>query len=261
MTTTDRRRVLITGASSGIGEVFARRFAAQGADLVLVARRRNRLAALADELQQAHGITATVLERDLAVSGAAQSIADDLDRAGLRIDGLVNSAGFGTAGPFAEENIDRITAEIQVNVAALTALTRLMMPALLAAPTGLLINVSSTAAYQPLPNMAVYAATKAYVTALTEAIWQETRGSSLRVLALAPGPTETEFFDVAGSDLFRVAPAVSAEQVVDAAMALLGTRNSSPSHIVGTGNRLTAIGARLAPRRLALAIAARLTRD
>jgi short-subunit dehydrogenase len=261
MASTDRRRIVITGASSGIGAEFARRFASQGADLVLVARRKDRLDALAAQLSDAHDTTVTVLDRDLAVSGAAQSIADDIERAGLRIDGLINSAGFGTAGPFAEEHIDRVTDEVQVNVAALTALTRLMMPALLASPAGLLINVSSTAAYQPLPNMAVYAATKAYVTALTEAIWQETRGTSLRVLALAPGPTETEFFDVAGSDVFKTSAAVSAERVVDAAMAQLGSRTAPPSHIVGAANRATAIAAKLAPRRLALAIASRVTRD
>jgi short-subunit dehydrogenase len=259
MATTHRRCIAITGASSGIGEEFARRFAAQGADLVLVARRKDRLVALAAELTQAHGISVTVLDRDLAMAGAAQSIVDDIDHAGLTIDGLINSAGFGTAGAFADENIERVTAEIQVNVAALTALTRLLMPALLASPAGLLINISSTAAYQPLPNMAVYAATKAYVTALTEAIWQETRGSSLRVLALAPGPTDTEFFDVAGSDVFKVAPAVSARRVVDVAMGLLDTRNSPPSHIVGLNNWATAVAAKLAPRRLALAIASRVT--
>jgi short-subunit dehydrogenase len=261
MTSTDRRRIVITGASSGIGAEFARRFASQGADLVLVARRRDRLDALAAELSAARGITATVLDRDLAEPGAAQSLADDIAHAGLRIDGLINSAGFGTAGPFVDEDIERVTDEVQVNVAALTGLTRLLMPALLASPAGLLINVSSTAAYQPLPNMAVYAATKAYVTALTEAIWQETRGTPLRVLALAPGPTETEFFDVAGSDVFKVSAVVSAHRVVDVAMAQLEARNPSPSHIVGAGNRATAIAAKFAPRRLALAIASRVTRD
>lgn len=259
MPDTPQQRVLITGASSGIGAEFAERFAAAGWDLVLVARRRDRLDAQARSLMNSWGVAVAVIDRDLAVPGAAAAIADELHIRGIRVDGLVNSAGFGTAGPFHGEDLQRITDEIQVNVSALTALTRLFLPQLLASPTGVLINVSSNAAYQPLPNLAVYAATKAFVTSLTESIWQETRQFPLRVLALAPGPTATEFFAVAGSDQFKVGAVVTAQRVVEEAFAALGDTQGPPSHIVGFSNRVTAIAARMAPRRLALAVASRLT--
>ena len=254
-----RRLIVITGASSGIGAEFARKFAATGAALVLVARRRDRLDALAAELERSHGTVVTVVPQDLTQPGAARAIVTALAERGLSADGLVNSAGFGTAGPFLEEDPDRIADEIAVNIGALTALTRLLLPQLIASRGGVVINIFSNAAYQPLPNLAVYAATKAYVTSLTEAIWKETRGTRLKVLALAPGPTETEFFDVAGSDDFKVGRAVGADRVVDEALALLRRRNPPPSHIVGGGNRVQAVSARMVPRRLVLAIASRLT--
>jgi short-subunit dehydrogenase len=254
-----RRLIVITGASSGIGAEFARQYAALGADLVLVARRRDRLDALAEELFAAHGTRVTVLVEDLGSPAAARSVLDALAERGLTADGLVNSAGFGTAGPFLDEDPVRIAEEIAVNIGALTALSRLFLPQLLASRGGVLINVSSNAGYQPLPGLAVYAATKAYVTSLTEAIWGETRGTRLKVLALAPGPTETEFFDVAGSDQFKVGASVSAERVVSEALAVLRRHNPPPSHIIGGGNRVQAVSARLAPRRLVLAIALRLT--
>jgi len=254
-----RRVVLITGASSGFGRTFAQRFAKQGADLVLVARRRDRLETLARDLHAAFGTTTTVIARDLSLPGAAQALVNDLGERGLVIDALINSAGFGTAGPFADEQVGRVTDEIQLNVVALTQLSLLLLPDLLRSAAGLLLNVSSTAAYQPLPNIAVYAATKAYVTALTEAIWQESRGTSLQVLALAPGPTETEFFAAAGSDRFKVGQMLTVDQVVDAAFAALARRNPPPSVVVGGRNRATAFVARLAPARLALRVSARLT--
>jgi short-subunit dehydrogenase len=254
-----RRLIVITGASSGIGAEFARQYAALGADLVVVARRSDRLDALAAELLAAHGTRVTVLVEDLSSSHAARSIFDALAERALTADGLVNCAGFGTAGPFLEEDPARLAEELAVNVAALTALTRLLLPQLIASRAGVLINVSSTAAYQPLPGLAVYAATKAYVTSLTEAIWGETRGTRLKVLALAPGPTETEFFDVAGSDDFRVGQTATAQRVVGEALAVLRRRNPPPSHIVGGLDRLQAVSAGLVPRRLVLAIAVRLT--
>ena len=254
-----RRVVLITGASSGFGSTFARRFAKQGADLVLVARRQDRLETLARDLAAAFGTTTTVIAADLSRPGAAQALVDELGERGITVDALINSAGFGTAGPFAEEDLGRITDEIQVNVTALTQLSLLLLPQLLASPAGLLLNVSSTAAYQPLPNIAVYAATKAFVTALTEAIWQESRGSALQVLALAPGPTQTEFFAAAGSERFKVGQMLTVDQVVDAAFVALGRRSSPPSLVVGGRNRATAFFARLAPARLALLVSARLT--
>lgn len=252
------RAVVITGASSGIGAGFARRFAARGDDVVLVARRRDRLDDLARELTSAHGVTATVVTADLADPAGPAAVAARLAEAGITASGLVNSAGFGTAGPVAEEDPARVAAEIQVNVSALTVLTRLLLPDLIAA-RGVLVNVSSTASHQPLPGLAVYAATKAYVTSFTEAIWQETRGTGLTVLALCPGPTATEFFDAAGSEDFIVGAIATIDEVLDAAFGALGRRDPGPVLTVGTGNKLQGWVARVGPRRLRLSIAARLT--
>ncbi|HEY0214907.1 MAG TPA: SDR family NAD(P)-dependent oxidoreductase [Cellulomonas sp.] len=256
---TARPVALVTGASSGFGTEFAHRFAARGHDLVLVARRRDRLDALAATLAAEHGATATVLPADLADPAAPARLVTELATRGIRVDVLVNSAGFGTYGPFEAEDPARIADEVQVNVAAVTLLSRLLMPDLLAAPSGVLLNVTSTAAYQPGPSFAVYAATKAYVRSLTEAIWQEHRGSRLRVLALAPGPTETEFFEAAGSDGFNVGQMLTVPQVVDVAFRALDRRDPPPSVVAGAQNRVTAVAAALAPRRLTLWVAGRLT--
>ncbi|HET9655230.1 MAG TPA: SDR family NAD(P)-dependent oxidoreductase [Kineosporiaceae bacterium] len=255
------RAVVITGASSGIGAALARRLAARGEDLVLVARRRERLDELAREVAERYARQALVLPADLAVPGAARQVADAVAAAGIAVTGLVNSAGFGTAGPFMREDPDRIAAEIAVNVVALTELTRLLLPEIDRSGRGFLVNVSSTAAYQPLPGMAVYAASKAFVTALTEAVAEELRlsGSRTKVLALAPGPTETEFFAV-GSDLFRIGQVLSVDEVVDTALAALARHDVPPSVIVGVRNKITAYLARSAPRRLTLSVGARLTR-
>ncbi|MGO1315621.1 MAG: SDR family NAD(P)-dependent oxidoreductase [Cellulomonadaceae bacterium] len=153
---------VVTGASSGIGEGFARRLAAQGHDLVLVARRRERLETLAAELGSAHGIRAHPVAVDLADPAGPARLVAEIEEAGLEVHGLVNAAGFGTAGPFAGEDPARLAAEIQLDVTALTVLTRLLLPALIA-HRGMLVQVSSTASFQPLPGIAVYAAAKAYV--------------------------------------------------------------------------------------------------
>ncbi|MEN1975774.1 SDR family NAD(P)-dependent oxidoreductase [Cellulomonas sp. P4] len=257
--TAPRPVAVVTGASSGIGEEFARRFAARGHDVVLVARRADRLTALADRLAAEHGAAATVLPVDLADPGGPAELVAGMRERGLRADALVNSAGFGTYGPFAGEDPARIAAEVQLNVAALTVLSRLLLPDLVAAPAGVLVNVASTAAYQPGPSFAVYAATKAYVRSLTEAIWQEHRGTPLRVLSLAPGPTETEFFEVAGSDRFRIGQVLTVPQVVDVAFRALDRRDPPPSVVAGRRNAVTAALAGALPRRLVLRVAGRLT--
>jgi short-subunit dehydrogenase len=248
--------IVITGASSGIGAGFARRFAARGRNVVLVARRAERLEALAEELRGLHRVDATVLPADLADPAAPAEIAATLAEHGIRVTGLVNSAGFGTASAFADEDAARVAAALQVNVAALTLLSRAFLPDLIAA-RGVLVNVSSTAGHQPLPGLAVYAATKAYVTSLTEAIWAETRGTGLIVLALCPGPTETEFFEAAGSDTFKVGASMSVDDVLDDAFAALDAPNPSPVRTVGAANRAQGWAARVSPRRLRLWVAAR----
>ncbi|CAO5178714.1 SDR family NAD(P)-dependent oxidoreductase [Frankia sp. AiPs1] len=257
----NRPVAIVTGASSGIGRGLAIRLADRGHDLALVARRTARLTVLAEELRARAGVEVTVLPADLAEPGAPRAVADALRDAGLRAEVLVNCAGFGTAGPFVHEVPERVAAEIAVNVTAPTLLTRLLLPDLLAAPRGVLLMVSSNASHQPVPNLAVYAASKAYLTSLTAAIWQETRGSGLRVLALCPGPTETEFFEAAGSRQFQVGRVASVEEVLDATVRALDGRGwGGPVLTVGGANRIRALGARSAPRRLTLAIGQRATR-
>ncbi|PFG18282.1 hypothetical protein ATK74_2866 [Propionicimonas paludicola] len=245
---------LVTGASSGFGAGFARRFAAEGYDLVLVARREDRLRALADELAGL-GATGHVLPADLSTPDGIAGLLTQLSEQRLRIDALVNNAGFGTYGIFVEQDPARIAEEIAVNVTALTMLTRALLPQLLAAPAGILLNVSSTASYQPGPNISVYAATKAYVRFLTEAIWQESKGTPLRVLNIAPGPSQTEFFAVAGSDAFNVGQQITTEDVVSLAFSELAKGAKRPSRIVGRGNAFQAMAARFAPTKLTLSVA------
>ncbi|MEV5516093.1 SDR family NAD(P)-dependent oxidoreductase [Streptomyces flaveolus] len=249
--------VLVTGASSGLGAELARRLAARGANLALVARRRERLDELAAELSRVHAVRAEVVTADLAAPGASGRLVADLDAARITVDSLANCAGFGLGGDFVDEDPERISSLISVNVTALTELTRLLLPRLLASGRGFLLNVASTAAYQPTPGMAVYGASKAYVLSLTEAIASETRGSGLRVLAISPGPTRTEFFDVAGGEGLAVGRFQTPSQVIDLVLDVLERRNGPASIVSGWANRLSARAAALAPRRLTLAVARR----
>jgi short-subunit dehydrogenase len=189
---------LVTGASGGIGEELARLFAADGHDLVLVARSRDKLARLAAELGERHGVAARVLAADLSRAEAPREIFDELQGAGVGVDALVNNAGFGSYGPFAETDLKSELDMLQVNVVALTHLTKLFLPAMLGRRRGYVSNVASTAAFQPGPLMAVYYASKAYVLSFSEALANECEGTGVRVSALCPGPTETGFVAAAG---------------------------------------------------------------
>jgi short-subunit dehydrogenase len=249
---------LITGASSGLGEEFARQLAARGADLVLVARRLDRLETLAAELRSEHGVAVTVLAADLSRPAAATQLAERIDSLGLTIDSLVNNAGFATRNRFEHEDPARIAEEIDLNVGALVDLTRRFYPRLLASGRGALVNIASTGAYQPVPLMAVYGATKAFVLSFTEALWYESKGSGLKVLALSPGATRTEFFDVAGADA-RVGAFQTPSQVVGLALRTLDRRNPPPSVISGAANRATTILTRLLSRRGLATVTGRIT--
>lgn len=189
---------LVTGASGGIGEELARLFAADGHDLVLVARSRDKLARLAEELQEKHGVSARVLAADLARPEAPREILEELSAGGVTVDALVNNAGFGTYGLFAETDLKSELDMLQVNVVALTHLTKLFLPGMTARRRGYVMNVASTAAFQPGPLMAVYYASKAYVLSLSEALANECEGTGVVVSALCPGPTETGFVAAAG---------------------------------------------------------------
>ncbi|MFG2620322.1 SDR family NAD(P)-dependent oxidoreductase [Streptomyces sp. NPDC048507] len=248
---------LITGASAGLGAEFARQWAERGADLVLVARRLDRLEELAASLERQHGIRATAVAADLARPGAGEALRAELDARGIRIQTLVNNAGFGSHGPFLEQDPAQVDRMIQLNVTAVAGLTRAFLPDLVADGRGALVTLASAAAYQPTPAMAVYGATKAFVLSLTEAIAYETRRSPLRVLAVSPGPTSTEFFDVVGSRDAAVGRMATPEQVVTTARRALERSSTPPSVIAGLGNRLSALASALAPRRLTLAVAGR----
>ncbi len=255
-----RQTVLITGASSGIGAAFARALAARGADVVLVARRLDRLRDLADGLGREHGVTATPLAADLASSTAGADLRAAVDAAGLRVTSLVNNAGFGTFGPFAAERADRLAEEVAVDVAAPVQLSSAFLPDLIASGSGFLINVASMAAYTPTPRMAVYGAAKAFVLSFTESLWAETRGSGITVFAVSPGATSTEFNAVVGTDDATAgAPMRTAEDVVRTALRHLERRDPGPSVIDGRGNRIGATLGRLAPRRAAVTAMHRMT--
>ncbi|WP_295627456.1 SDR family oxidoreductase [uncultured Corynebacterium sp.] len=258
--------VLITGASSGLGAEFASQLAARGADLVLVARREDRLTALADRLTTAHGITATVIAADLGAPGAASSLVDALDERGLQVDSLINNAGFGLGEQFTDEDPSRLSEMVTLNVGLLTDLTRLLLPRLVersrrSGGPNVLLNIASTVAYQPTPGMAAYGATKAYVLSLTEALAYETRKSPLRVLALSPGPTKTEFFEVFGagdgSD-YAVGGLQTADEVVSLALQELDRKKPRPSIVSGRRNAAVATIGQLSPRRLTLALTGRM---
>jgi uncharacterized protein len=190
-----RAVTLITGASAGLGAEFARQCAARGEELALVARRRDRMEALAAEI----GGKIHIFEADLAKEGAAASLIAELDAEGLIVGTLINNAGFGLGGPFADRPLGRLSEMIDLNVRTLTELCHLVLPGMRAAGKGAILNVASTAAFQPGPNMAVYYATKAYVLSFSEALHHELKDSGIKVSALCPGPTHSEFSDVADS--------------------------------------------------------------
>ncbi|MER6567182.1 SDR family NAD(P)-dependent oxidoreductase [Streptomyces sp. NPDC001093] len=191
MTAVDYRgqTTLITGASAGLGAEFARQLAARGSDLVLVARRQERLEALAAELRAHHRVQVHVLPMDLTTGHPGQALAEQLERLGLHVTSVINNAGFASFGPFHQTDPVRLRQEIAVDVTAVADISRAFIEQLRTAGRGVLVNVASMAAYQPNPRMALYGATKAFVLSLTEALWEESRGTGLRVLALSPGAT------------------------------------------------------------------------
>ncbi|WP_448003512.1 SDR family NAD(P)-dependent oxidoreductase [Agromyces bauzanensis] len=249
---------IVTGASSGLGAEFARTLAARGANLVLVARREDRLSALADELRDEPGVTVHPLAVDLAAPGAADVVTAFVRERGLPVDSLVNNAGFGMHGPLAEADAARLDEQVRLNVGALVSLTRAFLPEMTASGRGVLVNVASTAAFQPVPFMAAYGATKAFVLSFTEAVAHETRGSGLRVTTLCPGATRTEFFEVVGTDRVRVGGYQTPQQVVATAMRALDARHTPTAIVSGRRNAAAAVVAGLVPRSIVVPLTARL---
>ena len=191
------KTALVTGASSGIGAEFARQLAAKQANLILVARSEDKLQELAEQLQSQHGIQTYVMAQDLTEPQAGATIFEKIEYQGLRIDLLVNNAGFGDYGVFCDRPLEKQLAMIQLNVNVLVELTGLFLPAMKHRGEGGIINISSIAGYQPIPKMSVYAATKAFVLNFTEALWAENKDTGVKILAVCPGPTESEFFQAA----------------------------------------------------------------
>lgn len=216
------KRALVTGASAGIGEEFARQLAAKAYALVLVARSLERLEALAGELRLSRGVEVEVLAADLTDPAGLQRVVDRLEGEPA-VDLLVNNAGFGSSGPFAESDPEVETGQVKLNILALVALTRAALPGMVARKRGGVINVSSVAGFFPGPNNATYSATKAFVNSFTESISEEVRGSGVRVQALCPGFTKTEFQARAGIERSRVPEAawLEAKDVVAESLAAL----------------------------------------
>jgi len=252
--------VLITGASSGIGASFARTLAARGSDLVLVARRRDRLEALAAELNDAHRVTVTTITQDLGSPSVGNELSSAVAAAGLRITGVINNAGFGTFGDFVAEDASRLAQEVAVDISAPVQISSVFLPKMVEAGEGFLINVASMAAYTPTPRMAVYGAAKAFVLSFTESLWAETRASGVTVFALSPGATNTEFNAVVGTDDATAGARMrTADDVVATALTHLELPNPGPSVIDGSANRLSANISRVLSRRRTATMMHRLT--
>ena len=250
--------VLITGASSGIGLELAKRFAADKCNLVLVARSQDKLDSLATAMRQEHGIQVLVLTKDLAEPAAPQEIFDQLTAQGVTVDVVVNNAGFGSVGTVAALPLDRQLDMVQVNVVALTHLARLFLPGMIQRGRGGVLNVGSTAGFQPGPGMAVYYATKAFVLSFTEALAEELAGTGVGATCLAPGPTATGF----GADSGMGETLIFKLGMMDAAtVARIGYRayrRRKPLVISGWTNRIGAFLVRLVPRALVRKVVIRL---
>jgi short-subunit dehydrogenase len=254
-----RPLALVTGASGGIGAALARELAQHGHDLVLASRGVAPMEALAAELRQFGGAV-TIIAADLAEPGAAATLAHEIASRGLAVEILVNNAGLGAAGRFDRSDPARIAEMLQVNIAALTELTRLLLPGMIARGRGKVMLVASVAAFQPGPHMAVYFASKAYVLSLGEALAYELRGTGVSVTTLCPGATATRFFDVAGAGNSVMARRLR-RMMRPADVARLGYRALAAGRrvvVVGLMNRIVALASRHAPHAITLPVTDRL---
>jgi short-subunit dehydrogenase len=253
---------LITGASAGIGKAIAHVAAADGHDVVLVARRIERLEELANDLESAHGISARAESCDLSIRDARRELADRLAADGVAIDVLVNNAGFGSTGPFHELEREWELDQVEVNVSALTDLTRLFLPQMVERGSGRVINIASTAAFQPGPYMAVYYATKAYVRSFSEALWYELKDTGVSVTVHCPGPTESEFGAVSGNEknlLFTQGAGVATAEEV-ARDAWKSGKKGDRVAVHGLTNWLGTVMVPFTPQRTVLWLASKLNR-
>lgn len=255
-----RRTALVTGASGGIGEQMARQFAAQGIDLVLVARREERLLALRAELVLAHpSLDIHVLALDLSLASAGQDVFAFVQDAGLHVDLLINNAGVASHDLLVNEHPAKLAHQIQLNCGTLVDLTARFLPAMLAAEggngAGAILNVASTAGFQPVPTMAVYGASKAFVLSFTEALWAETRTTGVHVVNLCPGATDTDFYTATGKE-FLTRGRQSPQAVAAAAVDALAGRQVVV--VPGLANRISSLSYRYMPRKLLTRLSGRL---
>jgi uncharacterized protein len=251
---------LITGASSGLGWQYAKLFAKDKKDLALVARRRERLEALAAELSSAHGVKVHVLVEDLADPAAPSRISQEVQRRSLTIEYLVNNAGLGATGVFVQGDAPKQLEMVQVNVVALVGLTRAFLPDMVRRGHGRILNIGSTAGFQPGPFMAVYYASKAFVNSFSEALWYELKGTGVTATLSCPGPTATEFSAAAGNDssrLFKLGAMSAAEVASEGYRAMLKGR---PLVVHGFKNKVLASSVRFSPRSIVREVAATLNR-
>ena len=250
---------LITGASSGIGEAFARKLAARGQNLLLVARSEDKLMTLCNELGRLKSIHAQFVAMDLSQPDAPARLFAETQTRGLTIDFLINNAGFGAVGDFAAKlDLARELNMIDLNVRALVELTHRFLVPMRERKSGAIINVASTAGFQPVPFMAVYAATKAFVLSFSEALWEENRPYGIKVMALCPGVTETNFFAAANMQKPPGRVSQTPEEVVDTA--LRGLRRGRSHIISGLPNYLMIQGERLVPRSVLARVAGKVLR-
>lgn len=252
---------LVTGASAGIGRELARLLARDGYHLVLAARDELRLQELAAELRSRWGAASIVIPCDLGAPDGASTLMTRVAAAGLDVDVLVNNAGVGAAGAFSEVPLPRQLALLQLNVVSLTELAHRCLPAMLARRRGRILNVASTAAFQPGPFLATYYASKAYVLSLSEALAEETRGSGVTVTALCPGPTRTEFFARASMRESTLARRAVMDAATVAAAGYAGMRRGERVVVPGLANRALGAVVRLSPRGLVTRVVARLNRS
>ena len=249
---------LITGASSGIGEVFARRLAARGRNVLLVARSDDKLVTLCNELGRSNSIRAQHVALDLSLPDSAERLFEETKKRGLSIDLLVNNAGFGSFGDFSKADLERELNMIDLNVKSLVELTYRFLQPMRERKQGAIINVASTAAFQAVPFMATYAATKAFVLSFSEALWEENRPFGIKVMALCPGVTETNFFEAARGKKPPARASQTPEEVVETALRGLA---HGKSHIIsGWINRAMTESERLVPRSLVTRMAGRMMR-
>lgn len=254
-TTSAPGAALVTGASGGIGLELSKLLARDGHPLVLVARSKANLERIAADLERQHGVAVRVVAADLSQPGAVDTVVDQVEQAGVTVDLLINNAGVGSLGPFAQSDRVQQLGMLHLNVVALTDLTRRYVEGMVARGHGKILNVSSTAAFQPGPLMAVYYASKAYVLSFSEALANELHGTGVTVTALCPGPTATDFqrrANLEESRLFKLGIVSSADVV--ARVGYLAMLEGRPVAIPGLANRLLAAAARLAPGTLSAAM-------